>query len=87
MANPLPPNVTKYRNRTHYYFFIQEDVELTICYTIGADWWTGDKPDGYDRRHSFTDEEIEKIIEKYSLRDHVKVKRKKERNGHSTNQQ
>lgn len=79
MANPLPPNVTKYRNRTHYYFFIQEDVELTICCDIGGYWWTGDKPDGDDRCHSFTDEEIEEIIEKYSLRDYVKVKRKKER--------
>ena len=77
MSKQLPPNVYKCRNATYYAFFIIEDVEVRINYKIADDWWFGTKPHGIGWV-SLTDEEVEKMVEKYSLRDHVKIRRKNE---------
>ena len=77
MSKQLPPNVYRYRNVTYYAFFIREVVEFQITYNIKHGWWFGVKPDATGWV-SLTDEEVEKMVEKYSLRDHVKIRRKNE---------
>lgn len=69
----MTPNITRYRNRTYYIFFIEDGLDTQLYYKIASNTWFGTKGGEYI---SYTDEEIAEMVEKYSLRDHIKTGRK-----------